>query len=95
MELRTQIHLLGLGFAAQVLLLSDECRKLLTKRHLFSMGLLDEGVFQEVGHRRTRLKVLYQTPAEWKNMTTTFSPVITDNMHRDSYTTLSWAQTLL
>ena len=57
--------LLGLGFAAllRFLLLVDEAGELLAQGELLAVGLLDEGVLQQVGHGRPRLKVLYQAPA--------------------------------
>lgn len=62
---------LSFGSAAQFLLLPDEGSQLLTECHVLTMGLLDEGVLQEVGHRRTSLKILNQTPSKHKNLTVT------------------------
>lgn len=53
---------LGFGFAAHFLLFLDESSQLLTECHIFTVGLLDEGMLQDVGHRWTSLKILYKTP---------------------------------
>lgn len=53
----------GLGPAARLLLLlPDESGQLLPERRLFAVGLLDEGMLQQVGDGGARLKILNQTP---------------------------------
>lgn len=54
----------GLGPAARLLLLllPDESGQLLPERHLFAVGLLDEGMLQQVGDGGARLEILNQAP---------------------------------
>lgn len=54
----------GLCPAAHVLLLADEDWQLLSERRVFPMSLFNERMLQQMRHWWTRLKILYQTPAD-------------------------------